>query len=565
MVEVLNKRFKLPENLNFLSSKWSLVLIGTIVSMAILGFGIGLLAGVLIAVAAYFFMDDTSLMEGRTYTVRGDTDVVEVNVIGKLSASSVASFKKEIAKQADGNLDNAILLINTEVTPSLTKHGAYAILKTVFDWKKAGRQAFVYVNNADFWEPLTQVNANIGEKHPIFIRHDALHPMKYLLESVHAGSTQHSVSIANDDSSKKKKLSLAARLRTTALLGSLEEDVIDQLVKKSGGVCKIGKGKVLSEADKPMEQHLAILSGKIDMQRLWTQGGENKSYKAALTVADDNPEVLMATLGGLQITTLSNVEYILLDAEELDKHLGWSTLRQEVGSTKKGEVKLMLARNLSNFHNLPEEMMIDEPTELIHEIVEKMETLDLSKQDVVIKQGDMGDSYYLIQYGQADVIRTDPETGQSEVLTQIGEGKGFGEEALLKDSERNATIKMISAGRLWKLNRNDFEALIEPLLMKEMSAKHALANIQYGNYQLIDCREQDEYQTSRIPGASLLPLTTLRENVHILDPDTKYLVYCNDGKRSKAAAYLLQEHNFNATSIQGGLNKWSYDIDTQKL
>lgn len=563
MEEVLNKKFKLPENLNFLSSKWSIVLIGTVISMIIFGMALGVMTGVLLAVAAYFFMDDSSVMEGRTYTVRG-TEVVEVYVIGKLSANSVSSFKKEISKQIDASTEGLVLLINTEDAPMLTKHGAYAILKTVFDWKKTGRQAFVYVNNVNFWDPLTQVNANIGEHHPIFIRHDSPHQMKYLLDSVNA---QHSVSIGLEESviKKKKTESLASRLRTTALLGSLEEDAIDELVKASGGVSKVGKGTVLAETDKPLDQHLAILSGKIDMQRTWTQEGERKSYKAALTVADDMPEVLMATFGGLHVSSVSNLEFVLLDSVELDKHLGWSNLRKEVGTTKKDEVKLMLARNLSNFHNLPEEMMLDEPTELIHEIVEKMERLDFAKNEIVIKEGDVGDSYYLIQYGQADVLRSNPDTGQIEVLTQIGEGKGFGEEALLKDSVRNATIKMISAGRLWKLNRNDFEELIAPLLMKEMSAKHALANIQYGNYQLIDCREQDEYQVSRIPGASLLPLTALRENIHILDPDVKYLVYCDDGKRSKAAAYLLQEHNFNATSIQGGLNKWVYDVDTQKL
>ena len=563
MIKALNKKFKLPENLNFLSSKWSIVALGTLAAMAVFGFTVGCLAGILIAVSAHFFMDDPSLMEGIRYTVRG-SEVLEISVIGKLTASSVASFRKEVLKHGDHNMKGLILLINTEDMPLLTKHGAYAILRTIFDWKKTGRHAYIYVSNTDFLKPLTQVNANITENHSIFIRPDSAHPMKYLLQHVQPNANQQSVSVIADKAEKKNQ-SLAARLRTTPLLGSLEEDIIDSLVEKSGGICKVGKGKVLSEPSKPLEQHLIIVSGKIDMERIWTLGGENKTYKAALTVADDMPEVIMATFGGLRITTVTNLEYILLDATELDKHLGWSNLREEVGNTKKGEVKLMLARNLSNFHNLPEEMMLDEPTELIHEIVGKMEILDLSRGEVVIKEGDVGDSYYLIQYGQADVIRNNKDTGQPEILTQIGEGKGFGEEALLKDSVRNATIRMISAGRLWKLNRADFEVLIEPLLMKEMSAKHALANIQYGNYQLIDCREQDEYQVNRIPGASLLPLTTLRENIHILDPDIKYLVYCDNGKRSRAAAYLLQEHNFNATSVQGGLNKWPYDIDKQAL
>jgi len=79
----------------------------------------------------------------------------------------------------------------------------------------------------------------------------------------------------------------------------------------------------------------------------------------------------------------------------------------------------------------------------------------------VIKQGDGGDQFYLIEEGTADAIK-DTE-GTESVVFQYKENDYFGELALLKDEPRAATIKATSALRVARLDRGSFKRLLGPL------------------------------------------------------------------------------------------------------
>jgi rhodanese-related sulfurtransferase len=75
-----------------------------------------------------------------------------------------------------------------------------------------------------------------------------------------------------------------------------------------------------------------------------------------------------------------------------------------------------------------------------------------------------------------------------------------------------------------------------------------------------------EYAESRIPGAQLVPLDTLRRRgVFTIDPEPNYIVYCRSGRRSKAAVFLLSERGIRALSLTGGIRDWPYDVDGTAL
>jgi rhodanese-related sulfurtransferase len=119
---------------------------------------------------------------------------------------------------------------------------------------------------------------------------------------------------------------------------------------------------------------------------------------------------------------------------------------------------------------------------------------------------------------------------------------------------------MITPGRLQVLGRDAFEEHVQTDLVKEINAEDAYRELQAKKSVLLDCRYDMEYEDSRIESAILIPLHELRERIHELDPKKNYLVYCRSGRRSKAAAYLLQERNINASSITGGIKEWPYEI-----
>lgn len=82
--------------------------------------------------------------------------------------------------------------------------------------------------------------------------------------------------------------------------------------------------------------------------------------------------------------------------------------------------------------------------------------------DVVIKQGETGTQFYLLEAGTADAIKTDAE-GAEEIVFQYTQNDYFGELALLKDEPRAATIKATSALRVAWLDRGSFKRLLGPL------------------------------------------------------------------------------------------------------
>ena len=73
-----------------------------------------------------------------------------------------------------------------------------------------------------------------------------------------------------------------------------------------------------------------------------------------------------------------------------------------------------------------------------------MTTETFKKSDIIFKQGDKGDKFYIISEGTASVIVTMPNTKRERVVAKLKKGDYFGETALLSNSPRNATIEAIS-------------------------------------------------------------------------------------------------------------------------
>jgi CRP-like cAMP-binding protein len=78
---------------------------------------------------------------------------------------------------------------------------------------------------------------------------------------------------------------------------------------------------------------------------------------------------------------------------------------------------------------------------------------------VIIRQGDAGDRFYIIERGHVEVTVRD-ERGVTDVARQLDRGDYFGELALLRDAPRNATCRTTVPSDLLSLSRDDFDALV---------------------------------------------------------------------------------------------------------
>lgn len=192
----------------------------------------------------------------------------------------------------------------------------------------------------------------------------------------------------------------------------------------------------------------------------------------------------------------------------------------------------------------------------------RMRPVNVATGDVVISQGERGEHYYMIEAGEAEVWRTDPISEETAMVAVLGPGSVFGEEALLVDGFRNATVRMRSAGCVWTLDKTDFNALLRPELVEPIGAAEAHILVASGAAQWLDCRYEMEFAECHIPGARHVSLDQLRERTGELDPTLTQVVYCRSGRRSNCAAYLLRERGFQALSLVGGIQAWPYETRT---
>ena len=78
--------------------------------------------------------------------------------------------------------------------------------------------------------------------------------------------------------------------------------------------------------------------------------------------------------------------------------------------------------------------------------------------------------------------------------------------------------------------------------------------------QLVDCREQDEWNAGRIEGAVFLPLNAILAGAGSdLDASKPVVVVCRSGNRSELATMMFQARGFEAYNLEGGMEAWEAD------
>ena len=93
--------------------------------------------------------------------------------------------------------------------------------------------------------------------------------------------------------------------------------------------------------------------------------------------------------------------------------------------------------------------------------------MDLTKKDKAKKQriqipGESGSYLYVAAEGEYDVIK------DGKVLGRLGVGKAFGELAILYNCKRTASIKAVTDGKLWCMERIVFQQIMQATGMKKM-------------------------------------------------------------------------------------------------
>ena len=185
----------------------------------------------------------------------------------------------------------------------------------------------------------------------------------------------------------------------------------------------------------------------------------------------------------------------------------------------------------------------------------RMEEIEVEKGQTVIREGDEGDYFYLVNQGRCQVTKMflgeEPQT-----VAELGPGDSFGEEALLSNKPRGSSVAMLTDGVLVRLSKEDFLQFVKHPVTKGVRPSDAEARIKDGAVWL-DIRSQAAWEKEHLQDSINIPLPALRYQASSLAPETTYIVCCDDGQLSSTAAFLLRERGLDALVLTGGLSALS--------
>jgi CRP-like cAMP-binding protein len=334
-------------------------------------------------------------------------------------------------------------------------------------------------------------------------------------------------------------------LKTFAPLDGLKRDNLAALAKKVS-VRTMPAGRVLFKEGDTDKRTVWIVSGNIEIQ----EGSRTVAMIRGGTPDARNP--LSPQIPRRQTArTMDEVSYLAIDSDLLDVMITWD----QTGTYEVAELQTQLDGSGSDdwmttllqtkaFHRIP-------PAN-IQAIFMRMQRVPYKAGEVVIKQGDEGDFFYAIVNGKCIVTRETPLNKEGIKLAELSIGDTFGEEALIAEAKRNATVTMLSDGVLMRLNKQDFRELMNEPLLQWVSYEQARDIVTKGG-KWLDVRLPSEHQNLCIEDSLNIPLYFIRLKISTLDRNVPYVVYCDTGRRSSAAAYILVERGFDAYVLKGGL------------
>jgi CRP-like cAMP-binding protein len=336
-------------------------------------------------------------------------------------------------------------------------------------------------------------------------------------------------------------------LRELSPINSLNAENVQDLIKKvTPETIKAGQ-YVFKQGDMD-KAHVYVLKGEVeivaDRKVTKTINGGSAEAKQPLAHAFPRHASVRAKTPAVIIRVNSDMIDIMLTWDQTGSY---SVEALEETTDDEDDSTDWMTRILQTraFHRIP-------PAN-IQAMFMRMESVHCKSGDVIIKQDDVGDYFYIIKDGRCMVTRATPANPKGVKLATLDVGDSFGEEALISETKRNATVTMLTNGHLMRLNKEDFNSLLNEPLLNWVDFAEAKQIIDNGG-KWLDVRLPAEFKAKHIKDATNIPLIFLRMKADSLDSNTKYVIYCDTGRRSSAASFLLNERDIASYVLRDGVD-----------
>ncbi|HEX6592100.1 MAG TPA: cyclic nucleotide-binding domain-containing protein [Moraxellaceae bacterium] len=336
-----------------------------------------------------------------------------------------------------------------------------------------------------------------------------------------------------------------ALLQTFVPLSSLSEERLDYLLEGQE-IEALPAGSEICRRGESDGRTIYLLSGVVDLDNGSgeVRGLDAGDLDASHALAPEQPRQY-----AVRARTAVNV--LRFDSKRLDRVLAWDqstdTLQTALSALYPGEDGEWIHRLLQSrlFYRLP-------PANVV-ELFKRLKPEPVRRGQAIIRQGEQAESCYFIRQGVAEVSMSG-DAGPV-TLALLEKGQYFGEEGLLIEGVRNADVVMVTDGQLMRLDKADFDLLLKAPSLALVDFAAATDRVSQGQAQWLDVRLADEQARGILRGSVCLPLQSLRVKSRLLPRERRYIVYCDTGRRSAAAAFLLGVLGYDTEVLEGGL--WS--------
>jgi CRP-like cAMP-binding protein len=334
----------------------------------------------------------------------------------------------------------------------------------------------------------------------------------------------------------------AQELRRLIPLNTLSDSRFEQLCSQIR-IDEAPKGSILFRQGETKNEFVYLLSGTISLQA----GGVEMD---SISGGTDTARFALAHQIPRKVSAVANdtVRYVRIKPEIINQQ---EELNRDVPTYKVSDI--------------PEEPTRDWMTALlksplfqrlspanIQAILRSLEEIEVKAGDVICRQGDPGDFYYIIKKGRCALTRKPSRLAKEIKLATLKISDTFGEDSLISGDPRNVTVTMVTDGILLRLDKASFIKLLKEPVISHVDFETA-QRMASRDAVWLDVRAPDVYEQGRLPGSLNIPFFSLRVMLPTLNRQGKYLLVCEDGRLSEASAFLLIRYGFEAHVLAGGI------------
>ncbi|MEE4361926.1 MAG: cyclic nucleotide-binding domain-containing protein [Pseudomonadales bacterium] len=339
-------------------------------------------------------------------------------------------------------------------------------------------------------------------------------------------------------------------LRRFVPFASLSDTHVRDLLRK-GRLLHVGRGRILFKRGQREGNLHFLISGNVDLAdaRFEVTAVRADSERAQLPLDDAYTHRVTAV-------TTSPVTVFVIPKDVVDLALTWDQagnyLVTDLVEGDRGDAEQDWMSGL-----LASALFTAIPPANIQRLFSCFEAVHVRAGDLILEQGEVGDHFYAIKRGRARIIRTLQRAGRSIEMpvAELSAGDVFGEDALIGQAPRNASVRMVTDGVLMRLEQSLFAELLEDRVVVHVDGEELERLRSHGDVEVIDVRTPGEFRRSAVPQSRNLPLDLLRQNLSRLEEGRIYVVVCDGGRRSRLACYLLIQAGFDARVLDAPVHK----------